>query len=55
MLSRIKGKILHRALDHLSPFSVPMILEIGRQQSPGAFGELILTEAAEDLIAQAVA
>ena len=55
MLSRIKGKILHRALDHLSPFAVPMILEIGRQQSPGAFGELILTEAAEDLIAQAVA
>ncbi|MBS0410716.1 MAG: ligase-associated DNA damage response DEXH box helicase [Proteobacteria bacterium] len=55
MLSRIKGRIRHVALDHLSPFAVPMILEIGRQQSPGSFGDLILSEAAEDLIAQAVA
>jgi len=54
MLARVKGRIRHAALDHLSPFSVPMILEIGRQQSPGAYGDLILTEAAEDLIAQAV-
>ncbi len=54
MLTRIKGRIRHMALDHLSPFAVPMILEIGRQQSPGSFGELILTEAAEDLIAQAI-
>jgi ATP-dependent Lhr-like helicase len=55
MLSRIKGRIRHMSLDHLSPFAVPMILEIGRQQSPGSFGDLILSEAAEDLIAQAVA
>ena len=31
-----------------------MILEIGKQRSPGSFGELILSEAAEDLIAEAV-
>jgi ATP-dependent Lhr-like helicase len=55
MLARIKGKIRHAALDHLSPFSVPMILDIGRQRSPGSFGEMVLTEAAEDLIAQAMA
>jgi ATP-dependent Lhr-like helicase len=55
MLARIKGKIRHAALDHLSPFSVPMILEIGRQRSPGSFGEMVLSEATEDLIAEAMA
>jgi ATP-dependent Lhr-like helicase len=55
MLARIKGQILHAPLDHLSPFAVPMILEIGRQASPGGAGEMILMEAAEDLIARAVA
>ena len=54
LLARIKGGIRHAALGHLSPFAVPMILEIGRQRSPGSFGEMILTEAAEELIAQAV-
>ena len=44
-----------RGLDHLSPFSVPMILEIGKQRSPGAAGEMILAEAAETLIAEAIA
>jgi ATP-dependent Lhr-like helicase len=55
MLARIKGRIRHAALTHLSPFSVSVILEIGRQRSPGAAGEMILAEAAEDLIAEAVA
>jgi len=55
MLARIKGRIRHMALDHLSPFSVSVILEIGRQRSPGGAGEMILTDAAEDLIAEAIA
>ena len=55
MLSRIKGRILHSELDRLSPFSVSVILEIGRQRSPGDAGEMILLEAAEDLIAEAIA
>ena len=55
LLARIKGRIRHAALDHLSPFSVPMILELGQQRSPGATGELILSEAAETLIAEALA
>ena len=54
-LSRIKGRILHKALDHLSPFSVSVILEIGRQKSPGEAGEMILIEAEEALIAMATA
>jgi ATP-dependent Lhr-like helicase len=55
MLARIKGRIRHAALDHLSPFSVSVILEIGRQRSPGGAGEMILADAAEDLIAEASA
>ncbi|MBV9995657.1 MAG: ligase-associated DNA damage response DEXH box helicase [Caulobacteraceae bacterium] len=54
LLARIKGRIRHAKLDHLSPFAVPMILEIGKQRSPGAAGEMILAEAAEALIAEAV-
>ncbi len=55
MLARIKGRILHSPLDHLSPFSVSVILEIGRQRAPGeSAGEMILIGAAEDMIAEAV-
>jgi ATP-dependent Lhr-like helicase len=56
LLARVKGRIRHAALDHLSPFSVSVILEIGRQRAPGeGAGEMILLGAAEDLIAEAVA
>jgi ATP-dependent Lhr-like helicase len=55
MLERIKGRIRHAALDHLSPFSVPILLEIGKERSPGQAGEMILAEAEEDLIAEAIA
>ncbi|WP_309643539.1 ligase-associated DNA damage response DEXH box helicase [Phenylobacterium sp.] len=55
MLARIKGKIRHAALDHLSPFSVPILLEIGKERSPGQTGEHILAEAESDLIAEATA
>jgi ATP-dependent Lhr-like helicase len=54
MLKRIAGRILHKQLDQLSPFSVAVILEIGRQRSPGeGAGERILIDAAETLIAEA--
>ncbi|MGH6955031.1 MAG: ligase-associated DNA damage response DEXH box helicase [Caulobacteraceae bacterium] len=55
LLARIKGRIRHARLDHLSPFAVPMVLEIGKQRSPGGAGEMMLAEAAEALIAEAVA
>jgi len=55
MLARIKGRIRHSALEHLSPFSVPILLEIGKERSPGHTGEtMILKEAEEDLIAEAL-
>ena len=55
MLARIKGRIRYAPLTHLSPFSVSVILEIGRQRSPGQASEMILTQTAEDLIAEAMA
>ena len=54
MLARIKGKIRHAPLEHLSPFSVSVMLEIGKERSPGQAGEMILREAADDLIAEAM-
>jgi ATP-dependent Lhr-like helicase len=54
MLTRIRGRIRHAALDHLSPFSVPILLEIGKERVAGAAGEMILAEAEADLIAEAL-
>ena len=54
LLARIKGRIRHARLDHLSPFAVPMILEIGKQASPGGAREMVLAEAAT-LIDEALA
>jgi len=55
MLRRIKGHITHRALDHISPLAVPVMLEIGRESVPGQAHDALLAEAADDLIAEAMA
>jgi ATP-dependent Lhr-like helicase len=56
MLARVKGNIRSVRLDRVSPFAVPLMLEIGRERAPGdAAGEMILAEAEEDLIAEAMA
>ncbi|WP_091742007.1 ligase-associated DNA damage response DEXH box helicase [Phenylobacterium immobile] len=55
MLARIRGRIRHAPLERLSPFSVPILLEIGKERAPGASHEAaILQEAEEDLIAEAL-
>ena len=55
MLARIRGRIRHASLERLSPFSVPILLEIGKERAPGHAGEaMILAEAEEDLIAEAL-
>ncbi len=55
LLARIKGRIRHATLEHLSPFSVPILLEIGKERSPGQLGvSMILKEAEGDLIAEAL-
>ncbi len=54
LLARVKGHIRHAALNHLSPFAVPMFMEIGRERAPGGAADMMLAEAAEDLIAEAM-
>jgi ATP-dependent Lhr-like helicase len=55
MLARVQGRIRHAPLEHLSPFSVPILLEIGKERAPGgSAAEMMLAEAEEDLIAEAM-
>ncbi len=53
-LARIKGSIRHRALTRVSPLSVPILLEIGREPTLSTTGDSLLREAAETLIAEAM-
>jgi ATP-dependent Lhr-like helicase len=54
MLSRIKGRIVHKALDHVSPLAVPVMLEIGREAVYGEAADALLGEAAEELVKEAM-
>jgi ATP-dependent Lhr-like helicase len=54
LLQRIKGRITPVALPRVSPFAVPVLLEIGREPVFGAAHEAILEENAEELIAEAL-
>jgi ATP-dependent Lhr-like helicase len=54
MLSRIRGRIVHKALDHVSPLAVPVMLEIGREPVHGEAGDALLAEAAEELMREAM-
>jgi ATP-dependent Lhr-like helicase len=52
MLSRIRGRIIHKALDRPSPLSVPVLLEIGRESVYGEAADALLEEAAGELLAE---
>ncbi len=52
LLSRIQGRIMHKALDRPSPFCVPVLVQIGRERVGGDAAEMILDETAEALIAE---
>ena len=54
MLSRIKGRIIHKRLDRVSPLAIPVMLEIGREAVGGDAHEAILREAADDLVREAL-
>lgn len=55
MLARISGKIVHQRLDRISPFAVPVMLEVGREPVFGASAvEAMLREAEEDLVRDAM-
>ena len=53
-LSRIQGRIVHKALDHVSPLAVPALLEIGRETVYGEASDALLAEAADELIKEAM-
>jgi ATP-dependent Lhr-like helicase len=53
-LARIRGHIVHKALDRISPLAVPVMLEIGKERVEGEAREDILREAAADLIRDAM-
>lgn len=53
MLSRIRGRIVHKMLDQISPLAVPVMLEIGKEPVNGEAHDSLLLEAA-DLIDEAM-
>lgn len=53
MLSRIRGRIVHKMLDQISPLAVPVMLEIGKEPVNGEAHDSLLLEAA-DLIEEAM-
>ena len=54
LLKRIRGRIVHRALDMVSPLAVPVLLEIGRESIYGEAHDALLAEAAGELIGEAM-
>ena len=54
MLARIKGRIIHKALDQVSPLAVPVMLEIGREMVYGEASDALLAEAADELVKEAM-
>ena len=53
LLDRVKGRIVHQDLPHVSPFAAPVMLELGRVGIRGAAEDAILEDAAA-LIAEAM-
>lgn len=55
MLSRIRGRIVHKDLEMISPLAVPVMLEIGKETVHGEdVSDALMAEAAEDLIRDAI-
>lgn len=53
-LKRVKGQIVVKNLERVSPLAVPCLLEISKEMVAGEAHEDILREAEEDLIAEAM-
>lgn len=55
MLTRIRGKIDHRALEKISPFAVPVMLEVGKEPvNSESAADAIMQEAESSLIREAM-
>jgi ATP-dependent Lhr-like helicase len=53
MLSRIRGRIMHQRLSRVSPLSVPVLLDIGREPVFGEAQDDLMAEAAGELFEEA--
>lgn len=53
MLSRIKGRIVHKNLDRISPLAVPVMLEIGKERITGDADDALLAETADEIFSEA--
>lgn len=54
MLRRVRGRIVYKALDRISPLAVPVMLEVDRQPVAGATHEALLGEAEDELVREAM-
>jgi ATP-dependent helicase Lhr and Lhr-like helicase len=54
MLARIRGHIVHKALDRISPLAVPVMLEIGSESVYGEASEELLAQAEAALVREAM-
>ena len=54
LLASIRGQIVHKNLDQVSPMAVPVLLEIGKETVVGEANEILLAEAADNLISDAM-
>ena len=50
MLSRTRSRIVHKALEQVSPLAVPIMLEVGRESVGRDAQESLLAEAASELV-----
>jgi ATP-dependent Lhr-like helicase len=54
MLSRIRGRIMHKNLERISPLAVPIMLEIGKERVNGGAADALLQDTEDDLIEEAM-
>jgi ATP-dependent Lhr-like helicase len=54
MLSRVRGRIVHKPLERVSPLAVPVLLEIGKEIVYGEASDALLAEAEADLVKEAM-
>ena len=54
LLDRAKGTMVHKALSHVSPLAVPVLILIGREHIAGGEAEDALLIEAEALAAEAM-
>jgi ATP-dependent Lhr-like helicase len=55
LLRRARGRILHADLDRISPFAVPVMLEIGREPIYGEAQDAVLADAEAALVGEVMA